>query len=103
MANESRRSRGGQPGNQNAWKHGERSRQQQIANKTATAMLKGLAIIGRHLKMFDDSRSVRRKPLRPDQMELIEMANPRLAATILRHGLYLPARYAHLLTSTGWL
>jgi hypothetical protein len=94
MTYEASRTIGGQPGNQNAWKHGRRSRQRQVAGKAATAKLKALALLGLHVNVFDDPRSVRRSPLRHDQMELLEAADPRLAQMILACGLFLPARHA---------
>jgi hypothetical protein len=64
------RSRGGQPGNRNAWKHGHRSRHKVRLRAQLRARLKVLAFIGEAHGVFGKSK-VRNRPLRQDQIELL--------------------------------
>jgi hypothetical protein len=69
-SNISVRPRGGQPGNRNAWKHGQRSRHRVRLRAQLRAQLKVLASIGEAHGAFGKSR-VRNRPLRQDQFELL--------------------------------
>ena len=60
---------GGQPGNQNALRHGQRTRRAIAARKAATARVKAAAVILHGLGAIPGR--CRRRLLRPDQVALI--------------------------------
>ncbi len=62
---------GGQPGNQNALRHGQRTRRAIAVRKAATARVKAAAVILHGLGAIPGR--CRRRLLRPDQVTLIPM------------------------------
>ena len=84
-----RRKRGGQPGNKNAWRHGKRSATATLRRRLSVARLKGLAhVMHGHglLPPDDDQFRFRVRPVRDDQMELLWMYDPELAAVLTQSG-----------------
>lgn len=71
MPNEARK-RGGQPGNQNAFKHGQRTREVERQRKLAYASIKVLQhlLIAQAMIPREEGR-LRPRPLRQDQMHLL--------------------------------
>jgi hypothetical protein len=73
------RRRGGQPGNQNALRHGRRSRAAVIRRRLTYARLKVIALLGLKLQLFAKGDRQRPRPVRPDQVELLLKGDPDLA------------------------
>jgi hypothetical protein len=67
-----RRSRGAQPGNMNALRHGRRSKAAITARKLGTARLKALAHAVVGLGLLREKHRYRIRKLRPDQLQLLE-------------------------------
>jgi len=85
------RKRGGQPGNQNALKHGQRTREAQRERKLAYARIKALQhlLISQGMIPCKEGR-LRPRPIRQDQMALLREDEPLLAALTSLRGLFLP-------------
>jgi len=82
---------GGQPGNQNALKHGRRTAEARRRQKLAHASLKALQHLLNAQGMIPRSEGrIRPRPLRQDQMALLIEAEPELAAMVRAAGVYLP-------------
>ena len=85
------RKRGGQPGNQNALKHGLRTREAERNRKVGHAGIKVLQhlLISQGMIPRAEGR-LRPRPVRQDQMALLIEAEPELAALVRAAGGYLP-------------
>jgi hypothetical protein len=83
-----RRKRGGQPGNKNAWRHGNRSGAATVSRKFSTARIKALAHVARQhgLLPADDRFRFRVRPVRRDQTELLWRLDPELDAVLVEGG-----------------
>jgi hypothetical protein len=83
-----RRKRGGQPGNANAWRHGNRSAAASISRKFSTARIRALAHLAhRHgLLPANDQFRFRTRPARLDQIDLLWRFDPELAAILTQGG-----------------
>lgn len=77
-----RRSRGGQPGNQNALRHGRRSGATIMAHKLSTARVKALAHVVHGYGLAVDPARHRIASLRPGQVELLSQSDPQLLALV---------------------
>lgn len=86
MANDTPRRPGGQPGNQNALKHGQRTARAILARKLAWARSKGLAHTMGGLGCFPPGSAPRHRPMRPDQLALLAQHDPELFAALTRYG-----------------
>ena len=77
MERVSRRLRGAQPGNTNAWKHGRRSYKAELSRKLTCARLKLAAhILQVHAKAEGRSFQSHARPMRRDQLELLRREDP---------------------------
>lgn len=86
-----RRKPGGQPGNRNALKHGRRTAEARRRRKLAHASLKALQHLLNAQAMVPRSEGrIRPRPIRSDQMALLDLAEPELAAMVRAAGIYLP-------------
>lgn len=84
-----RRDRVGQPGNKNAWRHGERSAVATIRRRLSTARIKALAhVMHRHGMLPADNElfRFRVRPVRRDQLDLLRRLDPELAAVLVQGG-----------------
>lgn len=89
-----RRKPGGQAGNKNAVKHGQRTADAQRKRKLAHASLKALQHLLNAQGMVPRSEGrIRPRPIRHDQMALLMEAEPQLAAMVRAAGVYLPDLY----------
>lgn len=76
------RHRGAQPGNQNAHRHGRRSKAAIIARKLSVARVKALAHVIHAYDLAGDPTRYRIASLRPDQVELLSRHDPQLLALV---------------------
>lgn len=83
---------GGQLGNRNAYRHGRRAAAAVLRSRLARAELKALAFIGLEIGILSSS-SVRNRPLRPDQLDLLRGYRPQLLRELFGWG--------HLRTQRG--
>ena len=87
MTNElTRHRRGGQPGNQNALKHGRRSAAATLARKRSRAVLKAASHLLTALGAFPPGQEPRCRPLRGDQWAIVAEHEPELFALMLQYG-----------------
>jgi len=77
MANK-RRQRGAQPGNRNAWKHGQYSAQVKLSRKLTAARLKALVHVGNSIDLFGKKYKPCVRAMRRDQLELLLEHDPQL-------------------------
>jgi len=77
MQDVSRRLRGAQPGNTNAWKHGRRSCKAELSRKLTCARLKLAAhILQAHAEAEGRNFQSHARPMRQDQMDLLKRDDP---------------------------
>jgi hypothetical protein len=77
MQDVSRRLRGAQPGNTNAWKHGRRSRKAELSRKLTCARLKLAAhILQTHAEAEGRNFQSNARPMRQDQLDLLRREDP---------------------------
>lgn len=77
MEGVSRRLRGAQPGNTNAWKHGRRSHKAELSRKLTCARLKLAAhILQAHAEAEGRSFQSHARPMRQDQLDLLRREDP---------------------------
>lgn len=78
-----RRHRGGQPGNRNAFRHGNWSAAAIVARKLSVARIKALAKVAQAHGLLTTTDRFRISALRPDQWALLRGHDPELAAVLL--------------------
>jgi hypothetical protein len=78
--NQPRRGPGPPLGNQNAFRHGRRSAQAVLSRKLGRARLKGLAHMGLATWMFLKGFLPNPRPIRSDQIALLQSHDPEIAA-----------------------
>ena len=78
--NQPRRGPGPPLGNQNAFRHGRRSAQAVLSRKLGRARLKGLAHMGLATGMFHKGCLPNPRPIRSDQITLLQTYDPEIAA-----------------------
>ncbi len=81
------RRRGGQPGNQNALRHGRWSKSATTARKLSVARVKALGHVAYKLGMLIGGERFRIASVRQEQLALIQSQDPELFAVMLSLGL----------------
>jgi hypothetical protein len=76
-----KRKPGGQPGNRNAWQHGERSARAVLQRRLIRAEIRALARIAIAAELLAVS-DVRLRPVRADQLRLLKAFRPSIAGLL---------------------
>ena len=87
MANQKRQP-GGQPGNQNAFKHGQYSALAEQSRKLTAAQMKALVHLGNSINLFGDKYKPRARGMRRDQLELLLEQDPQLWCDLMKIAQY---------------